>query len=219
MFHCLFHNLKWFIGSPILSSFPTPVAAASWGHSFWDARHPLGPVESVYWFCMWASSTYIWPHFSWAVDLCLWGHKKVFDGMTSFEVYFNPILLANILITFTQSLMVKGPQCKALELWCCLAQGCCCCLFSFLGLRTDSSTSFCFMAQSGYLHFLRDWYKCFSSLCNCPGFEQIVLALWKQGTYHIVFWCYGMVAIIYGTEIGTDVHTCPPLTNHSLLQI
>ena len=29
----------------------------------------------------------IWPHFSWGVDLCLGGHKKVFDGMTSFEMF------------------------------------------------------------------------------------------------------------------------------------
>ena len=27
--------------------------------------------------------------------------------MTSFKMYFNPILLANVLITFTQSLMVR----------------------------------------------------------------------------------------------------------------
>ena len=35
-----------------------------------------------------------------------WGHQKVFDGVTSFKMYFNPILLANVLITFTQSLLV-----------------------------------------------------------------------------------------------------------------
>ena len=51
------------------------------------------------------------------------------------------------------------------------------------------------MAQSGYLHLLRDWYRCFSSFCNCPGVEQTVLALWKHGAYHTVFRCYSMVAI------------------------
>ena len=30
------------------------------------------------------------------------GHKKVFDGMTSFDMYFNPILFGNTLVTFTQ---------------------------------------------------------------------------------------------------------------------
>ena len=54
-------------------------------------------------------------------------------------------------------------------------------LLPFFLLRTEDwlFNVILFTAQSGYLHFLRDWYKCFSSLCNCPGFEQIVLHINK----------------------------------------
>ena len=37
----------------------------------------------------------------------LGSHEKVFDSMTSCEMYFNPILLANSLVAFTQPLMVR----------------------------------------------------------------------------------------------------------------
>ena len=66
--------------------------------------------------------------------------EKVINGMTSFEMYFNPILLANFSCSFHSALDGKVPQCKALELWCYLALDCCCCLAYSLGLRTGSST-------------------------------------------------------------------------------
>ena len=37
----------------------------------------------------------------------LWRHEEVFDGMTSFKMYFNPIFLASSLEAFTQPLMVR----------------------------------------------------------------------------------------------------------------
>ena len=36
----------------------------------------------------------------------LWGHEVVFDGMTTFQVYINPILLANVFVALTESMMV-----------------------------------------------------------------------------------------------------------------
>ena len=36
----------------------------------------------------------------------LWGHEVVFDGVTTFQVYINPILLANVFVALTESLMV-----------------------------------------------------------------------------------------------------------------
>ena len=36
----------------------------------------------------------------------LWGHEVVFDGVTTFPVYINPILLANVFVALTESLMV-----------------------------------------------------------------------------------------------------------------
>ena len=35
----------------------------------------------------------------------LWGHEVIFDGLTIFQVHINPILLANVFITLTESLM------------------------------------------------------------------------------------------------------------------
>ena len=35
-----------------------------------------------------------------------WGHKVISDGMTTFQMYINPISPANVFIAFTESLMV-----------------------------------------------------------------------------------------------------------------
>ena len=58
--------------------------------------------------------TYIcmWPHFFEEWIFVFWGHKKVFDGMTSFKMYINPIFLANVFIAFTESLMVRDNNVK-----------------------------------------------------------------------------------------------------------
>ena len=37
----------------------------------------------------------------------LWSHEEVFDGMTSFKMYFYPIFLASSFETFNQPLMVR----------------------------------------------------------------------------------------------------------------
>ena len=36
----------------------------------------------------------------------LWGHEVVFDGLATFQVHINPILLANVFVALTESLMV-----------------------------------------------------------------------------------------------------------------
>ena len=38
----------------------------------------------------------------------LGGHKKVFDGMTSFQMYFNPIFFASSFEALTQPLVVRN---------------------------------------------------------------------------------------------------------------
>ena len=73
-----------------------------------------------------------------------------------------------------------GPQCKAWDHWLCWTQVDCCCLFSFFWWVDRLFNFTLLMAQSGYLHFFRDWCRCFSSFCNSPGVEQTVLALWNR---------------------------------------
>ena len=53
------------------------------------------------------------------------GHKKVFDGMTSFQMYLNPIFFASSLEALTAP-DGKGPQYVFLALCCCLELTSCC---------------------------------------------------------------------------------------------
>ena len=104
------------------------------------------------------------------------GHKKVFDGMTSFEVYFNPILFANTLVTFNQSSMVRDHNVKLWSsdvTWLRVVVT----FFFSLGPRTGSSTSFCLWPSLDICIFLGIGTSVFLLSATVPGFEQIVLAL------------------------------------------
>ena len=76
-----------------------------------------------------------------------------------------PYFFSNTLVTFTQSLMVRDHN---VRLWSSDVTWLRVVVVAFFPFRAEDwlFNFILFMAQPGYLHFLRDWYKCFSSLGN-----------------------------------------------------
>ena len=103
----------------------------------------------------------------------LGSHQEAFDGITSFEVYLHSLFLACSHEAFTQPFIIwhhyvilflvasHAALVFLLFLW----AGVFILIFTLLSAKT------------GYLHFVRTFFRCCSSCCNNSGLEHMVFAL------------------------------------------
>ena len=103
----------------------------------------------------------------------LGGHQEAFDGIASFEIYLHSIFLACSLEAFTQPFIIWHHY----LIWLLVASHAALvfCWFLWAGLFILIFTLL--SAQTGYLHFVRTFFRCCSSCCNNSGLEHMVLAL------------------------------------------
>ena len=104
----------------------------------------------------------------------LGSHQEAFDGISSFEVHLYSIFLAGSFEAFTQPFVIWHHY-VVLFLVASHAALVFFCLFLWAGVLIFIFTLL--IAQSGYLHLVRTFFRCCSSCCNNSGLEHMVFAL------------------------------------------
>ena len=124
----------------------------------------------------------------------LWSHEEVFDGMTSFKMYFYPIFLASSFEVLTQPLMVRYNN---VWFWPSAVDRNWLVVFSLFFFRAGVwlFNLTLFSAQFGYLHFLRDLNRCFFFLLQLARVGTYCSIPMIQDAYHAVIGCNCMMVV------------------------
>ena len=118
--------------------------------------------------------TYRWLHFFHKRIFVLRSHQEAFDSISSFEVYLYSIFLASSFEAFTQPFVIWHHY-VVLFLVASHAALVFFCLFLWAGVLIFIFTLL--IAQSGYLHLVRTFFRFCSSCYNNSGLEHMVFAL------------------------------------------